>query len=312
MNAYAIKIFITIIAVATVAGITQTAHAGNTTHYKDLSITVKNPDTAKGRVYLVPNEDNDTAYCKISRNPAEGKVEGNFSAWGSSFKVDMLVLPQNGYVLERLCSPKAYAAGDYRSECIEIPGGYPITSSVFTVDSDTLNSTAARPKRAKDAKFTPVKTRTYYAIFVPSKAMTVHNQHAGAIKAAVNAGRHGEAANELAVSGPLNKDDFKYLNWLSQNRGLVRLDLSRADVTVIPDSAFYLSGLYELKLPSKIQAVGKYAFAKSMGLKPVNLPAGITKGVNYITGCRLMRLMGIKDDNAHDDTPNPFDIIFGW
>lgn len=95
---------------------------------------------------------------------------------------------------------------------------------------------------------------------------------------------------------------MKYLNKLSQEKGLIRLDLSRATLSVISYSAFYKSGLYELKLPSNIEAVGSYAFANSMGLKPITLPSGIVKGQNTISGCSLMNLVGVKEDASSTDS----------
>ena len=58
-----------------------------------------------------------------------------------------------------------------------------------------------------------------------------------------------------------------------------------------------------MKLPSNIEAIGNYAFANSMGLKPVNLPSGIVKGKNTISGCSLMNLLGVKEEytSTNDD-----------
>lgn len=279
----------------------QTAWAGATTYYKNLSFTIRNPETAKGRVYLTPSESADTAYCKISKDPKIAKVEGNLSTENGNFRMDMFVLPADGYVLDCLTTPNAYSNGNYRSEYIGNTEGYPLSSMPLIIDSDTTtNCTKTRPE--KGSYMRPVASSELYAIFVPSKKMSVRNNKAGAIATVVKAGRYGEAANEIVVTGPLNSADLKYLNNLSQEKGLIRLDLSGASFTTVPDSAFYKSGLYELKLPSTIEAVGSYAFAKSMGLKPVNLPAGIVKGSNTIKGCSLMNLLGVKtEDSISDD-----------
>ncbi|MBS7392842.1 MAG: hypothetical protein KIG90_00225, partial [Muribaculaceae bacterium] len=74
-------------------------------YYKNLSITIKNPETAKGRVYLAPLVDADTAYCVVSKDPKVAKVAGNLSASVGDFKVNMFVLPADGYVLECLALP---------------------------------------------------------------------------------------------------------------------------------------------------------------------------------------------------------------
>lgn len=274
---------------------TQTWAGGS--YYKNLSFTVKNPETAKGRVYLTPHNSSDTAYCTISKDPKVAKVEGNFSNSGTYFKANMFVFPADGYVLDCLTTPKAYANGDYRSECVRNTEGYPISSSPLIIDPDTTaNCTTSRP--AEGAYLKPVSVYEFYAVFVPSKRASIRNNKAGSVSNAVRACQYGEAANDLRITGPINKADLKYLNQLSQKKGLIRLDLSGASFTTVPDSAFYNSGLYELKLPSGIEAVGNYAFANSMGLKPVKLPAGIVKGKNTISGCSLMNILGIKEETS--------------
>ena len=267
------------------------------TYYKNLSFTVKNPETAKGRVYLTPHNSSDTTYCRISKDPKIAKVEGNLSNFGEGFKVDMFVIPSEGYVLDCLTTPNAFVNGNYRSECIGNTQGYPISSTILTIDQDTTtNCTKSRPN--KDSYMQPVSTQELYAIFVPAKKMTVRNISAGSVANTIKNSKYGESTNDLIVTGPLNENDIKYLNWLSQEKGLIRLDLSGATFKVVPDSAFYNSGLYELKLPSNIEAIGNYAFANSMGLKPVNLPSGIVKGKNTISGCSLMNLLGIKEEST--------------
>lgn len=282
------------------------------TYYKNLSFTVKNPETAKGRVYLTPHNSSDTTYCTISKDPKVAKVEGNFSNSGSDFKVNMFVIPANGYVLDCLTTPKAFANGHYRSEYVGNTEGYSLSSTPLIIDQDTTaNCTTSRP--AKGTYLKPVSTHEFYAIFIPSKRASIRNNKAGSVENAVRASQYGETVNDLVITGPINKADLKYLNQLSQNKGLFRLDLSGASFSIVPDSAFYNSGLYELKLPSKIEAVGNYAFANSMGLKPVKLPSGIVKGQNIISGCSLMNLLGIKEETSPDseyDDLWPFNWLF--
>ncbi len=278
----------------------QTLWAGDT-YYKNLSFTVRNPETAKGRVYLTPYNSSDSTYCTVSKDPKVAKVEGNLSNEGKNFQVNMFVIPADGYVLDCLTTPNAYASGNYRSEYIGNTEGYPLSSMALILDQDTTtNCTKTRPEKGSYMK--PVSSQELYAVFVPSKKMSVRNTSAGSVSSVVRAGRYGEAANDLVVTGPLNKADLKYLNKLSQEKGLIRLDLSGATLSVIPDSAFYKSGLYELKLPSNIEAVGSYAFANSMGLKPITLPSGIVKGQNTISGCSLMNLVGVEEDASSTDS----------
>lgn len=284
----------------------QTSWAGDT-YYKNLSFTVRNPETAKGRVYLIPTNRFDTTYCTVSKDPKVAKVEGNFSNSGNKFQVDMFVIPADGYVLDCLSTPNAYASGNYRSEYIGNTEGYPLSSMALTLDQDTTtNCTKTRPEKGSYMK--PVFSEELYAIFVPSKKMSVRNTSAGSVSSVVRAGRYGEAANDLVVTGPLNKADLKYLNKLSQEKGLIRLDLSGATFSIIPDSTFYKSGLYELKLPANIDSVGNYAFAYSKGLKPISLPSDIDKGSCTISGCSLMDLVGVKEEVDDEDD----DYFFPW
>ena len=263
-------------------------------YYKNMSVTIKNPETAKGRVYLAPHVAEDSAYCTISKDPKEGKVVGSISDLDGEFKVDMFVFPADGYVLDRLVPPESYARGDYSTDAVANADGYPISSSVLTLDSDTLsNCSKVRPEKGTIPQ--PVLTCNYYSIFKPAKKASVRNKRAGGIAQALKASRYGEATNDLIVIGPLNGDDLKYLNGLSKHKGLMRLDLSGASFATVPDSAFFNSGLYELKLPPTVKKVGDYAFANSVGLKPVKLPKGIHMGRYAIKGCLLMELLGVKD-----------------
>lgn len=282
-----------------------------TTYYKNLSITIKNPEPARGKVYLTPYMESDTAYCEVSKDPKVAKVRGNLTEVGGNFKVKMFVLPEDGYVLECLPSPKAYEAKKYHTG-IGNALGYPLATQEVILDSDTLKGcTTIRPADWKNE--TPEETLEFYSTFIPAKKATVKNTRAGALEKAVKSCKYGEHTNTLVVTGPIGLSDFKYLNTLSKYKGLIRLDLSKTSITAIPDSAFYESGLYELKLPSTIKKIGNEAFAYSMGLKPVKIPASATKGTGIIKGCELMKLMGVKDDsNVSNDDGGSFPFLLPY
>lgn len=284
------------------------------TYYKNLSLTIHNPETAKGRVYLTPGNASDTAFCVISKNPRFAKVEGNFSNNGNAFQVKMFVLPADGYVLKRLITPSAYTRGEYTAESVISLQDHRLPTLTLTLDEDTANNcTKQRPSKGSPLNIQPENIGEYYAVFEPAKKATVRNQRAGALSSTVRASRYGESVNDLVVSGPINKQDLQYLNRLSQEKDLTRLDLSNASFTIVPDSVFYQSNLYELKLPSNIEAVGSYAFAYSKGLKPVQLPNNTIKGQNIIAGCSLMELFGIKEQSTSDGTGSfLFDLLLGY
>lgn len=263
-------------------------------------------------MYLAPYIESDKDYCEVSKNPKVAKVRGNMTASGNEFKVKMFSLPADGYVLDCLTSSKAYARKKYHDEAIRSSEGYPLSSIKLTIDNDTAsNCTFSRPKDWKNE--TPVYSWELCSYFIPATKATVKNSRAGALEKAVKSCRYGERTNTLIVKGPLSTTDFKYLNKLSREKGLIRLDLSKASITSIPDSAFYESGLYELKLPTTIKKIGNGAFANSMGLKPVKIPASATKGTGIITGCELMELMGVKDDsNVSNDDGGSFPFLLPY
>ena len=87
-------------------------------YFKNLSFTVKNPETAKGIVYLAPYIKSDTTYCEVSKDPKVARVRGNMTASGNEFKVKVFALPADGYVLDCLTTPKAYASKKYHDEAI--------------------------------------------------------------------------------------------------------------------------------------------------------------------------------------------------
>ena len=192
-------------------------------YYKNLSFTVKNPETAKGIVYLAPYTESDNDYCEVSKDPKVARVRGNMTASGNEFKVKMFALPADGYVLDCLTSPKAYASKKYHDEAIRSSEGYPLSSLKITIDNDTAsNCTFSRPKDWKNE--TPVYSWELYSYFIPATKATVKNSRAGALEKAVKSCRYGERTNTLVVKGPLSTTDFKYLNKLSREKGLIRLD----------------------------------------------------------------------------------------
>ena len=268
------------------------AHAGKS-YYKDLSMTIHNPETAKGKVYLTTYSTIDKDYCKISEDTNKAKVEGSIAANGKDFKVKFFALPNDGYVLDCLTTPQAYKKKDYYSMCIAFDNK-PVTSDDFILDSDTTqNCYFSRP--AEGSYRTPTKSFEYYAIFVPSKKMNVRCTTPGSLEKSVKGGAYGEDVNDLIVTGTLNEQDLKYLKKLATSHALVRLDLSGANITELPDRAFSWAHLYELKLPSTLKKIGDKAFAYNYGLKPVTLPKNAELGENLFEGCKWLDHLGIKD-----------------
>lgn len=258
-------------------------------YYKNFSIKIYNPDTAKGRVYVLPYNETDTAFCTVSEDPAVAGIDGYLSNVDNKFKVNILAIPEDGYVLSYISSLEAYNNGTYLIDYISgSDKDYALTSTSATFNSDTTTH-CIRNRPTKGANLSPKYVSELCAIFTPAKRTAVRNPGPGKIADAIKNCRHGDAVNDLKVTGPIAGDDLKYLNKLSQEKGLTRLDLSGALFSEIPDSAFYESGLYELKLPPYIQTVGNKAFCNSIGLKPIKFPARTAKSFSSLTGCILMQ-----------------------
>lgn len=288
-------IIATLLAAAIMSVSAQSAKAGNTYRYKDIAVTVKNPDPAKGRVYLSPYHQDDTSHCSISNLLTQAKIDGNLSTTNNKFDIYIIPDAAPGYILDCLSFPDAYASRNYRSNALYTNDGTPLAGIRITADNDTTGCPTTRPKRTASERVKPQSEGLLYAIFKPATAASVTNRVAGSVASVVKKSRYGEDVNELTVSGPINRADMQYLNDLSIKKNLRRLDLSKAKFSVIPDSAFFLSDLNELKLPADIQAVGKHAFAYAVGLRPLQLRPGVIKGEEYIMGCRFMELLGIKE-----------------
>lgn len=77
-------------------------------YYKNFSIKIYNPDTAKGRVYVLPYNETDTAFCTVSEDPAVAGIDGYLSNVDDKFKVNILAIPEDGYVLSYISSLEAY------------------------------------------------------------------------------------------------------------------------------------------------------------------------------------------------------------
>ena len=287
-------------------------HAGATTYYKNFKLQVRNPEPAKGKVYIEPQNDSDRGlYCKTTNDANGGCVDGSLSTTKGEFNVNIIPSPAPGYVFVCLATPAAYASGNYHSQCLSNDNGAAITATYLTLDNDTTNAALARP--TADAPGPQKQEYTFYAIFRKATKGAVKNSSAGNLQAALRKTKLGETVNDLTVTGPLNDADLRYLNKLSKDNGLTRLDLSGARFTSIGDSVFLGSGLYELKIPATIQHIGIDAFSNSIGLKPIaNIPSKYTNLSVFLKGCRLMKLSGIKTEPDDYKTDDDDDDDYGY
>lgn len=283
------KLGLALLVSITVLGVQNAQAYDGPSYYKNISFTVKNPEPAKGKVFVIPYNLSDTASCNISKDPKEGSVKGYLSNNGNDFKAYVFAMPEKGYVLDCLTTPEGYRSGKYRENAfIYNDEGYAIVGGELTLANDTtVSCVKSRPAKKNDYAPYPY-VGEFYSVFVPAKQMTVTTKVAGSVEKAVKAGKYGEKVNELTVIGPVNAADLEYLNKLSQEKGLIRLDLIDAKINVIPDRTFYKTALYEIKLPKTLQAVGESAFAYSPNLAPIKLPEGIVKGSSIFSNCPLI------------------------
>lgn len=114
---------------------------------------------------------------------------------------------------------------------------------------------------------------------------------------------------ELIVNGPLNEDDFQFINYLSS---LQRLDLSLAKVDYLLHQFSGLNSLVSVSLPEGLKYVSPYAFSFCPNLKSVELPSSLTmiesglfRGCNSLKSvvCRMLAPAAI---NSYDD---PFEGV---
>ena len=96
------------------------------------------------------------------------------------------------------------------------------------------------------------------------------------------------SVTSIKVHGPLTNDDI--INALNTNmRSCYAIDLSDAEIEVLPDGAFNGKiGLLEISLPAGLKAIGNNAFRGCFALRnEVTIPAGVqTIGSYAFSGCR--------------------------
>jgi hypothetical protein len=98
----------------------------------------------------------------------------------------------------------------------------------------------------------------------------------------------------LKVKGPMNSTDWATIQQMTNLKGL---DLSEAQITVIPDSAFYeMTWLSSIQLPEGLQTIGEYAF-RSTKLLNIDIPSSVISigGYAFYGDTRLSRV-SFKDD----------------
>ena len=255
------------------------------TYYGDCHVTVKSPSSAQGLVYVTHDLSNSRIVA--GKNPAlqsapgvTAQLKANLSST-SGYSVRLIAFPKPGYVLDGFVTEESYQAGK-RSSAYFIKEYEKTKRSgdiVKLIPIDTLRDVKEDPVSKAGYRFTPKATSTVYAIFRPAKTETVSVSTPGTLKDAILQTATGDQIDGIVVRGAIDSTDVAYLDNLSRNQNLVRIDLSQARISRLGNSAFSrCSKLYEVKLPtSGLKEIGNRAFAYCYSLKKPVIPASVTK-----------------------------------
>lgn len=255
------------------------------TYYGDCHVTVKSPSSAQGLVYVTHDLSNSRIVA--GKNPAlqsapgvTAQLKANLSST-SGYSVRLIAFPKPGYVLDGFVTEESYQAGK-RSSAYFIKEYEKTKRSgdiVKLIPIDTLRDVKEDPVSKAGYRFTPKATSTVYAIFRPAKTETVSVSTPGTLKDAILQTATGDQIDGIVVRGAIDSTDVAYLDNLSRNENLVRIDLSQARISRLGNSAFSrCSKLYEVKLPtSGLKEIGNRAFAYCYSLKKPVIPASVTK-----------------------------------
>lgn len=267
-------------------------------YYCDCDVKLYSPSSAQGVVYI--NLDSSR---KNSKNPTKqtgpsqyAQLQANLKDAGSGYKCCLMAYPKVGYVLDGFVTKRDYQAGrtSYIYYLKNSSGKICKSGSDVIVEKkDTLRDPKSDPTTASTYRFSSKSLSEYYAIFRKANSQTVSVNSKGTLKDAVKRGTYGEEVDNLIIRGPINETDIQYLKSLIQDHNLVRLDLSAATITEIPDNAFsYCYSLYEVKLPSAgLVRVGTKAFSCCYSLKLCSIPSSVRlKGEDIFYNCYSMQL----------------------
>ena len=267
-------------------------------YYCDCDVKLNSPSSAQGVVYI-----NIDSFRKNSKNPTvqtgpsqNAQLRANLKNAGSGYGCYFMAYPKTGYVLDGFVAKRDYQAGrTSHIYYLKNSSGkiYKSGSNVIIEKKDTLRDSKSDPTTASTYRFSPKSSSEYYAIFRKANSQTVFVNSKGTLQTTVRRGSYGEEVDNLIIRGPIDETDIQYLKQLIQDHNLVRLDLSSATITEIPDNAFSSCySLYEVKLPSTgLVRVGTKAFSDCYSLKSCPIPSNVKlKGEAIFFNCHSMQL----------------------
>lgn len=255
--------------------------AGDTA-YRDCEVKLNSPSSAQGLVYVNDHFNREKkAYKYISPQPCQNAiVQSNFGSKLSYFKCILYAFPKPGYTIAGFVTKEDYLAGR-KTNYIDIKAGTWLSIGEPITDNEMPEED---PIDSPSYSYSPKTKAEFYAIFKPSVTKTVTVQSPGGLKYALSQITNGDKCDELIINGPIWEDDFEYLKSLVNDKNLIRIDLSNAKFSVLPERAFSgCHSLYEVKLPTNgLKEIGYGAFYECRNLKKVIIPASVTKRAEAI------------------------------
>ncbi len=191
----------------------------------------------------------------------------------------LFAYPVAGYVLDGFVRKADYIPGqDMSRHFLTDNIGRKLRSGeelVLGTSQDYGNDPSSDPTELSGYKFNGRDVKEFVAVFREAKSCNVVTQQAGTLADVI---RQKDAidCDNLIVSGPLDSLDILCLNDMTREHRLVRLDLTDAHISRIPEHAFFGGQLYELRLPkSGLQSIGYGAFDRCGGLLRFPIPDGV-------------------------------------
>ena len=281
--------------------------ANDTYYYRDCHVKLNSPSSAKGVVYLemVDQSNKNAKNPTLQTKPGKtAELKANISNGQSSFfNCLMFAYPKDGYALAGFVEKQDYLA-HRTSEEYYLKGNEDNTFinlntthiyrngerfQIAKIDTliDSKNNPLS-PESYNSYKFSAKTTIDIYAVFRKAETLSLVVKEPGTLRDKFwEHGRTWRHLDNFYVEGKINENDIIDLGKLCKSLGIARLDLSQAEVEVIPAIAFYgCTQLYELKLPkSGLKKIGNAAFKDCRCLKSFTIPSNCEIGENVFEGC---------------------------
>ena len=273
-----------------------------TGYYRDWEIFLT-ADEGNGRVYIekaYPGvfDKEVKAGIIVQTGPAEkAQLNTSYQAWSPSpnrkegrYAFRFYAYPKPGFVSTGFMTSLNHTTGERNMMWfLKDENGKIVRSGddVHWSKVDMQRDYTLKPEEMSSHKFSPGETGSFVAMFRLEVKQTVVVTKPGTLEESVYANGWTEADN-LVVRGTLNEADLWFLHEMCLTKNLVRLDLSGARITELPDYLFAdATNLYECKLPTVgLRSIGDDAFRRCHNLVSFAIPQSVTYiGKNAFQEC---------------------------